>query len=45
MYDRSLVAEIVEQTIEAIETVQERCTFAKSEDDFIETKERAGKTG
>ncbi len=39
MYDRSLVTEILEQIIEAIETVQERCTFAKNQDDFVDTKE------
>jgi len=39
MYDTSLVVEILEQIIEAIEAVQERCTFAKCEDDFYDTKE------
>jgi len=29
MYDKSLVIEIVEQIIDAIEIVQERCLFAK----------------
>ena len=39
MYDTSLVVEILEQIIDAIETVQERCLFAKCEDDFYDTKE------
>ena len=39
MYDKSLVKEILEQIIDAIEIVQERCDFAKSCDDFIDTKE------
>ncbi len=39
MYDKSLVKEIVEQTIEAIETVQERCSYAQCQDDFMDTKE------
>ena len=39
MYDKSLVFDIIEQIIDAIETVEERCQFAKSEDDFVDTKE------
>jgi len=39
MYDTTLVVEILDQIIDAIETVQERCTFAKCEDDFCHTKE------
>ena len=39
MYDKSLVKEIVEQIIEAIETVQERCSYAQCQDDFMDTKE------
>ena len=39
MYDKSLVVEILVQIIDAIETVQERCQFAKCEDDFCYTKE------
>ncbi len=39
MYDKSLVIEILEQIIDAIEIVQERCLFAKCEDDFYYTKE------
>ena len=39
MYDKSLVIEIIEQIIEAIETVQERCEYAKCENDFMDTKE------
>ena len=39
MYDKSLVKEIVEQIIEAIEIVQERCAYAKCQDDFMDTKE------
>ena len=38
-YDKSLVIDILSQIIDAIETVQERCTYAKSEDDFCDTKE------
>lgn len=37
MYDKELVVDILEQIIEAIEIVQERCKFAKSEDDFYDT--------
>lgn len=39
MYDKTLVIEILEQIIDAIEIVQERCLFAKCEDDFCYTKE------
>ncbi len=39
MYDQALVIDILDQIIDAIETVQERCTFAKCEDDFTDTKE------
>jgi len=39
MYDRSLVIDILEQMIEAIEIVKERCEFAQKEDDFIDSKE------
>ena len=39
MYDKSLVIDILEQIIEAVEIVKERCDFAKNEDDFIDTKE------
>jgi uncharacterized protein with HEPN domain len=39
MYDKSLVLEILEQIIDAIDIVQERCLFAKCEDDFVDTKE------
>ena len=39
MYDKSLVIDILDQIIEAIEIVEERCEFAKKEDDFIDTKE------
>ena len=39
MYDKSLIIEIVEQIIDAVEIVQERCLFAKTEDDFLDTKE------
>ena len=38
-YDKDLVIEILDQIIEAIEVVQKRCTFAKSEDDFCDTEE------
>jgi uncharacterized protein with HEPN domain len=39
MYDTSLVLEILEQIIDAVEIVKERCCFAKTQDDFIDTKE------
>ncbi len=39
MYDKSLVIEILEQIIDAIDTVKERCAYASSEDDLIDTKE------
>lgn len=39
MYDKELVLDILEQIIEAIETVQERCAFAPSQSDFMDTKE------
>jgi uncharacterized protein with HEPN domain len=39
MYDKSLVLEILDQIIDAIDIVQERCLFAKCEDDFVDTKE------
>ena len=39
MYDKSLVLDILEQIIDAVEIAKERCTFAKSQDDFIDTKE------
>ena len=39
MYDKSLVIDILDQIIEAIEIVKERCEFAKKDDDFIDTKE------
>lgn len=38
-YDKYLVIEILNQIIEAIEVVQKRCTFAKSEGDFCYTEE------
>jgi uncharacterized protein with HEPN domain len=39
LYDKSLVLDILNQIIDAIETVKERCTFAHSQDDFCDTKE------
>ncbi|HIP13140.1 MAG TPA: DUF86 domain-containing protein [Arcobacter sp.] len=39
MYDKRLVIEILDQIIDAIEIVQERCEFAKSVDNFCDTKE------
>ena len=39
MYDKSLVVDILNQIIDAIETVEERCAFAKTQDDFIDSKE------
>jgi len=39
MSDESLVVDILTQMIDAVEIVQERCAFAKNEDDFTDTKE------
>jgi uncharacterized protein with HEPN domain len=39
MYDKSLVLEILDQIIDAIEIVRERCLYAKCVDDFCDTKE------
>ena len=39
MYDKSLVLDILTQIIEAIEIIEERCSFAICQDDFIDTKE------
>jgi len=39
MYDKSLVIDIFEQIIDAIETVEERCQYATTQDDFMDTKE------
>ena len=39
MYDKELVLDILEQIIEAIEIVQERCAFAGCQNDFMDTKE------
>lgn len=39
MYDKELVLDILEQIIEAIVIIQERCTFANCQNDFMDTKE------
>ncbi|WP_456323197.1 HepT-like ribonuclease domain-containing protein [Hydrogenimonas sp.] len=39
MYDKTLVHDILGQIIDAVEIAKERCAFAKSQDDFIDTKE------
>ena len=39
MCDKELVLDILDQIVEAIETVQERCAFASCENDFMDTKE------
>lgn len=39
MYDKELVFDILDQIVEAIEIVQERCKFASCENDFMDTKE------
>ena len=39
MYDKSLVLEILEQIVDAIEIVKERCLFSSCEDDFYDIKE------
>ena len=37
MYDKSLVIDILYQVIDAVETIESRCTFANSQDDFTDT--------
>lgn len=39
MYSKELVLDILEQIIDAIEVVQERCAFAHCQNDFMDTKE------
>ena len=39
MYDKELVLDILEQIIEAIAIIQERCTFASCQNDFMDSKE------
>jgi len=39
MYDKSLVVDILSQIIEAVEIIEERCAFAKAQEDFTDTKE------
>jgi len=39
MYDKSLVVDILEQIIDAVEIAKERCAFATVQDDFMDTKE------
>ncbi|NPA64249.1 MAG: DUF86 domain-containing protein [Epsilonproteobacteria bacterium] len=39
MYDKSLIIDILEQIIEAVEEIKRRCTFAKKQDDFTDTEE------
>ena len=39
MYDKELVLDILEQIIEAIAIIQERCTFAGCQNDFMDSKE------
>lgn len=39
LFDKTLVLDILNQIINAIETVEERCAFAKTQDDFCDTKE------
>lgn len=38
MYDKNLLIDILEQIIDAIEAVQKRCRYAKTEEDFINTE-------
>jgi len=38
MYDKSLITDILSQVIEAVETIKERCAFAKVQEDFTDTK-------
>lgn len=39
MINKDLALEILEQIIEAIEIIKERCEYAKCENDFMDTKE------
>ena len=39
LFDKSLVLDILNQIIDAIDIVEERCTFAKTQDYFCDTKE------
>lgn len=39
MYDRELVGEILDQIIDAIETVKKRCTFANTPEEFCNSEE------
>lgn len=39
MYNKTLILDILNQIIDAIETIEERCSFAKTQDDFCDTKE------
>lgn len=39
MYNKELVLDILQQIIEAVEIVRERCTYATCQDDFYDTKE------
>lgn len=39
MYDKSLVLDILNQIIDAIVIVQDRCSFANHQDDFCDTKQ------
>ena len=39
MYDHGLAVEILDQIIDAIDTVKERCVYAQCVDDFMDTKE------
>ncbi len=38
MYNKSLVSDILDQIIKAVETIQERCSYISCEDDFLDTK-------
>jgi len=38
MYDKNLISDILEQIIDAIESVEKRCKFAKVKDDFLDTE-------
>ena len=39
MFDKGLIKDILTQVIESVDIAEERCNFANSEDDFLDTKE------
>ena len=37
-YDKTLVIDILNQIIDAVESIQHKCEWAKNEDDFCDTE-------